>query len=216
MSIMEEKEHHKRAFELYYVLGLSGKRSTNQRVMGVCEKYGHDKGTVYKWKKEFDWDLKETIRNDIMAAAESKFSPEAILQVRYDLLIIAQEIVEEYCSWILTPEGKRLKIRTPLDFKRIIEAINALGGAPPTKETKEITGNIDHHVHGDDDLMDVLRKVQKGVISEGLPNKDTSGPVGANRLSDNDGVETVEGGEVELPDDGRSGTSESDTEPTTE
>jgi hypothetical protein len=209
---MKEEERHRRAFELYYILGLSGKRTINQRVMAVCEKYGHDKSTVYKWKKEFDWELKETVRNDIMAAAESKFSPEAILTVRYDLLIIAQEIVEEYLSYILTPEGKRLKIRNPLDFKRIIEAVNALGGAPPTKETKEISGSIDHHVHTDNDLMNSLRKVQEDVNSEGLPDPGAGESVGGDGLPINDGAKTVEGGEVEVPSDGRSGASNADNE----
>lgn len=199
MATLIKEEEQRAAFEHYWILGLGGKLTINQRVERVAEKFKRDRGTIYKWKKNNNWDMMEEIKNDMVAAARDNLSPETLAVLESDLLLILDDIVKEYLGFVNGPDGKPLKIRNPLDLKRVIEAKNALTGGPPKKETKEVThqGAI-AVIHGDKDLLEDLMEIDNGKVE--------SVPV-------NPGIEGVEGSRVEDTDGGRSGSTETDTEP---
>jgi len=191
-------EEQKQAFEYYWALGLTGTIGINQRVVRTAERFKRDRATVYKWKKENNWDLMEQIKNDMIDAAREQLSPESVAILQSDLLLILDQIVKEYLGYVLGEDGKPIKIRNPLDLKRVIEAKNALTGGPPKKETKDVNhkGTIAVLV-GDKDLLQDLMEIKEN-DAEPLPV--------------NDGVETVEGQRMEEADRGGSGSPETDTE----
>jgi hypothetical protein len=191
----------KLAFEHYFAMGLTGTLTINQRMLRIAEKFGRDRTTVYKWKKDDMWDLKEELKYDMIEVARENLSPESLAVLESDLLNILNQIVTEYLAYVMDDDGSIMKIRNPLDFKRVIEAKNALVGGPPKKETKDVnhTGTVAVIV-GDKDLLNSLMEIQES---------------GDKPVQIHDGVEAVEGGTVEEADGGRLRSAEDDGQPPT-
>lgn len=69
---MQEQEHHKNAFELYYKL---------RNVSETARQLAVTRQIVSRWKREFNWDDRCTIRDrEVQAGLEKKVIPELVAE----------------------------------------------------------------------------------------------------------------------------------------
>ena len=71
---MKEAQKHRDAFNDYFLLKQEGK-TVVEAVRLVADKYKVSEGAIYTWKREFDWDGKESIRvHDVQTKVEDKIN----------------------------------------------------------------------------------------------------------------------------------------------
>ena len=69
---MKEQQKHRDAFEEYFILRQTGS-SVVEAIRAVSNKYNVSEGAIYTWKKNFDWDGRESIRtHDIQTKVTEK------------------------------------------------------------------------------------------------------------------------------------------------
>lgn len=75
---MQEKQRHRDAYEHYFTLRQQG-QTTTQAIVQVAREYNVSETTVWRWKKEFNWDEREAIRGaEIQRGLEEKLNEKII------------------------------------------------------------------------------------------------------------------------------------------
>jgi len=154
---MKELQRHRDAFEIYLQHKQKGNLTT-QAIRLVCSEFKVSEKTVWKWKREFDWDGREAIRTqEIQRQIEEKTNNS----------IVENKI--KYLSYYHKLLDKMVQKKVPFEINNVrdleIVTRNALLLQDEATEKTQTTLKIDHNLR----LRSEERRVGKECRSRWSP-----------------------------------------------
>lgn len=134
---MEEEQIHRDAFELYFTLRQNGQNKTNA-VTRVAQEYNRSKSRIWEWKKEFNWDEKETLRSLEIEKEVEKKTNARIIDNKAKYLSYYHRLLKE-----LKKADFPIEIKNVSDLKAVIEGALVLQDQPIEHIKKEIKSKVD-------------------------------------------------------------------------
>lgn len=133
-----EKEIHRDAFELYYSLGDS--MSVRQKVIQVCNEFGKSYGTIFKWKKKFNWDERKRLRDMRVQRRIEDKTENHIVEVRSKYLKLIEISIDDYLR--RAEQGDFIRIEKSIDIDRLVKLGLLLRGDVTDRKEKKSDDEI--------------------------------------------------------------------------
>ena len=143
---MKELQKHLDAFELYFQYKQSGHNITQsiKLLKGKCKV---SEKSLYKWKEEFDWDEKETIRSLEINKEVQKKTNSTVANNKAQYLGIYHRLLKK-----LEKDGYPIEISSIHDLNLVIKG-SLLVQDEPTEHIKENSKQI-HKLTSNDSFID--------------------------------------------------------------
>jgi len=137
---MEEKQKHKKAFELYYLTLHEGK-SIDDSILTVTKDFKISERTAWRWKKEFDWDSKISIREVENNKTLEEKTNKTVVDNKVKYLGIVHASLNKYTNGVKKGIIQPIPIETTKDLDKLIK-LALLIQSQPTDIT-ETNGKVD-------------------------------------------------------------------------
>lgn len=137
---MKEKQKHKDAFEHYYLQLHKGK-SIDDSIVSVTEKFKISNRTAWRWKKEFEWDSKISIREIENTKTLEEKTNKTIVDNKVTYLSVVHASLNKYIEDVKKGKREPLPIESTKDIDTLIK-LALLIQSQPTDIT-ETTAKVD-------------------------------------------------------------------------
>ena len=127
---MKELQRHLDAFELYLSYKMSG-LNVEDTIKLLMSDLGVTRKTLYKWKKDLKWDIKETIRSIDINKDIQKTTNKSVQDNRIQYLGIYHKLLTK-----LDKDGYPIEIKNVSDLDKVIKG-SLLVQDEPTEHVKE-------------------------------------------------------------------------------
>jgi hypothetical protein len=152
---MKEKQRHIDAFEIYFQQKQKG-QSTTAAISSLKSECKVSEKTLWKWKKEFNWDDREAIRSaEIQKNIEKKINKKAEdHRVRY--LEIINNALGTYYNDVANKKRPPIEVKNSGDVVRLIKCGAEILGF--TEDKQDINISI---VQNKEEKLEKLREIEK-------------------------------------------------------
>jgi len=153
---MREEQKHREAFEHYFTLRQTGHNIT-EAVQQVANKFGYNETTIWKWKKRFRWDEKESIRAAEVDRKVSERMNEKLVDFKVNYLVLLNDLVSDVIQRRQEKGKYSFTIRTISDLERVIKLSLLLHGEATDKVEEDVRHEYD---------PELIRKIGRKLIQE--------------------------------------------------
>lgn len=145
---MEEEQTHLDAFELYFKFRQEGLK-VKESIERVAVEQNLGKSTLWKWKKNFNWDDKEAVRSAEINQEVQKQTNSTIIDNKTRYLSFLHKLLDKVL--VKDKDGNvidiTLNIENINDLKKVIDTSLLLQGEPTEKIESEHKGKLDVSIH---------------------------------------------------------------------
>lgn len=152
---MDEEQIHLDAFEKYFEYRQEGKNKS-ESISLVSVELGFSKTSIYKWKKNFNWDDREAVRSAEINAEVQKKTNSTIIDNKTKYLSYVHAILNKII--VKKPDGSfdiNLDIKNISDFEKVTKLGLLLQG----EDTERTTINTNKNQFNNE--------TQKSILEEG-------------------------------------------------
>ncbi len=161
---MEEKQVHKDAFERYFLLLHSG-NNKSRAIEKLSKEIGVSTVTIYKWKKEFNWDTRELFRSKEVNKKVEERTNETVIDNKVGYLSLLHNVLNKYVTDVAEKKRPPLEINTINDAVRLIRTALEVQGE--TSEDKPLEVEVKGEIEVENNVSDeYLRKFGDFLIEQ--------------------------------------------------
>ncbi|HPU77719.1 MAG TPA: hypothetical protein PKY84_05415 [Thermosynergistes sp.] len=158
-----EQQQHRDAWNTYFQLRQQG-LSKSQAVMTVSRKHNVSETTVWRWKKRFRWDERESVRvSEVNRKVEERLN-EQLADFKAQYLGLLNDMIFQVIDERESGCESSLQITSVLDLERVMKLALLIQG--------ESTERVEEDVKGDYD-PELIRKIGRKLIQERRKGQDT-------------------------------------------
>lgn len=155
---MKEKQVHLDAFEKYFQHKQSGK-NTEDSIKLLISDFKVTRKSIYVWKKEFNWDERETLRSlEINKKVEEKTNTN-IVDSKAGYLSIINHALDNYVNEVKQGKRKPVEVKGTYDLNNLIK-LGLLVQGEATEHIRE-ESNQNHKIKLDK-INDLFKEAEKG------------------------------------------------------
>lgn len=162
---MKEEQTHRDAWNLYFQLRQQGK-SKSEAIATVARHHNVSERAIWRWKKKFNWDERESIRAaEINRKTEEQLN-EQLADFKAQYLKLLNDLIFQVMQERDTSVSDALSISSIPDLERVIKLALLIQG--------ESTERVEEDVRYDEYDKELLREVGRKLIKERKKRQDNS------------------------------------------